>query len=138
MKSKAISPMIATILLIAFTVAIGGIISVWLATYTRTAQTAVTGATEAQIKCAGISPNIYRVTNTTVFLLNSGTVELTNVTCVTQDGKSIGTITSMPPGNMSSLTWNSTGNTSVICSGICLGIGVASQCSVGDSCWVTG
>jgi flagellin-like protein len=138
MKSKAISPMIATILLIAFTVAIGGIISVWLATYTRTAQTAVTGATEAQIKCAGISPNIYRVTNTTVFLLNSGTVELTNVTCVTQDGISIGTITSMPPGNMSSLTWNSTGNTSVICSGICLGIGVASQCSVGDSCWVTG
>ncbi|MEM5854631.1 MAG: archaellin/type IV pilin N-terminal domain-containing protein, partial [Candidatus Aenigmatarchaeota archaeon] len=43
MKSKAISPMIATILLVAFTVAVGGIISVWLTGFTRT-QTASAGA----------------------------------------------------------------------------------------------
>jgi flagellin-like protein len=136
MKSKAISPMIATILLIAFTVAVGGIISVWLTTYTRTAQTAVSGATEAQIKCAGITPNIYRVTQTAVFLMNSGSQELTNITCLTQDGKLIGTVERMPPGNMTSLSFNATGNTSVVCSGVCLGVGVASQCSQGDSCWV--
>jgi hypothetical protein len=127
--------MIATILLIAFTVAVGGIISVWLTTYTRTAQTAVSGSTEAQIKCAGIMPNVYRVTDTAIFLMNSGLEELTNVTCITQDGNPIGSVGTMPPGNMTSLSWNSTGNTSVICSGICLGVGVASQCSKGDSCW---
>jgi len=136
MNSKAISPMIATILLIAFTVAVGGIISVWLTTYTRTAQTAVSGATEAHIKCAGITPNIYRVTETAIFLMNSGSEELTNVTCLTQDGKLIGIVGTMPPGNMTSLPFVVPGNTSVICSGVCLGVGVASQCSKGDSCWV--
>jgi flagellin-like protein len=41
---KGISPMIATILLIAFTVAVGGIISVWLTGFTRT----TTGGTEVK------------------------------------------------------------------------------------------
>jgi flagellin-like protein len=49
---KAISPMIATVLLIAFTVAVGGILSVWLTTLTAT-QTGTTGtAAEKQILCA--------------------------------------------------------------------------------------
>lgn len=43
MNSKAVSPMIATILLVAFTVAVGGIISIWLTGFTRT-QTATAGA----------------------------------------------------------------------------------------------
>ena len=50
--SKGISPMIATVLLIAFTVAVGGILSVWLTTLTAT-QTGTTGtAAEKQILCA--------------------------------------------------------------------------------------
>jgi len=49
---KGISPMIATVLLIAFTIAIGGILSVWLSGYTKTATTTVETTTEAEIKCA--------------------------------------------------------------------------------------
>jgi len=50
--SKGISPMIAVVLLIAFTVAVGGILSLWLTTLTTT-QTGATGtAAEKQILCA--------------------------------------------------------------------------------------
>jgi len=43
---KGISPFIATILLIGFTVAVGAILSVWFTTFTRTQTTGITGAAE--------------------------------------------------------------------------------------------
>jgi len=47
--------MIAVVLLIAFTVAVGGILSVWLSTLSTTQTTTVSGATEKQVKCAASS-----------------------------------------------------------------------------------
>ena len=62
MQLKAISPMIAVILLIAFTVAIGGILSVWLTSVTQT-QTSTAGSyAEKVAKCAGVSLNIENIT----------------------------------------------------------------------------
>ena len=46
MKMKGISPMIATVLLLAFTIAVGGIISVWLTGMTRTQTAGVTTAAQ--------------------------------------------------------------------------------------------
>jgi len=43
---KGISPMVATVLLLAFTVAVGGIISVWLTGMTRTQTAGVTTAAQ--------------------------------------------------------------------------------------------
>jgi flagellin-like protein len=41
---KAISPMVATVLLIGFTIAVGAILSVWFTTFTRTQTAGVSGA----------------------------------------------------------------------------------------------
>jgi flagellin-like protein len=52
---KAISPMIATVLLIGFTIAVGAILSVWFTTFTRTQTTAVgAGAT-----CHGANVRVF-------------------------------------------------------------------------------
>jgi len=42
---KGISPFVAAVLLIGFTVAVGAILSVWFTTFTRTQTTAITGST---------------------------------------------------------------------------------------------
>ena len=88
MKLKAISPMIAVILLIAFTVAIGGILSVWLTSVTQT-QTSTAGSYATKVsKCAGVSLAIKNVTpiinNQITFQVSheSGTIPLTNVKIV--------------------------------------------------------
>jgi flagellin-like protein len=49
---KGVSPMIAVVLLIAFTVAIGGIISIWLTSLASTQTSTVSSQAEKQIKCA--------------------------------------------------------------------------------------
>jgi flagellin-like protein len=51
-ERKGISPMIAIVLLIAFTVAVGGILSLWLTTLTSTQTTTTGSAAEKQILCA--------------------------------------------------------------------------------------
>ena len=58
---KAISPMIAVVLLIAFTVAVGGILSVWFSTLTTTQTTIVGSATQNQIVCASVDLAIREV-----------------------------------------------------------------------------
>jgi len=54
---KAISPLIATVLLIAFTVAVAAIVSTWLTTFTITSSESVTEKSEYELYCTygGIS-----------------------------------------------------------------------------------
>jgi flagellin-like protein len=54
---KGISPLIATVLLIAFTVAVGGILSVWLTTFSRTSVDIIGSQSSTQLTCSysGIS-----------------------------------------------------------------------------------
>ena len=59
---KAISPMIAVILLIAFTVAIGGILSVWLSGLVSTQTSTVSSGSDKQIKCSSVALTIKTVT----------------------------------------------------------------------------
>ena len=49
---KGLSPLIAAVMLIAFTVSVGGIISVWLSTFTTTTTDITQEAGTKQIKCA--------------------------------------------------------------------------------------
>lgn len=129
--------MIATILLIAFTVAVGGIISVWLTGYTRTTGAAVSGATEDQIKCLGTYPNIYAVTDKAIFITNPGSENITDIICMSGDGKSFGPIGDLTPGNITSVEWHMGANTSVVCSGKCRSIGVTGECRKGQTCWAS-
>jgi flagellin-like protein len=152
MNSKAISPMIATILLIAFTVAVGAIISVWLMGYTRTTGAAVSGVTENQTICINSYPNILMVTDKAIILSNPGSEAITNLRCFAGNGSALWSevqggfvLSSLAPGNLTSFYWsNSTGSkeiynsdfgTRVVCSGSCRNIGVTGECNSGQFCW---
>jgi flagellin-like protein len=134
MKLKGISPMIAVILLIAFTVAIGGILSVWL-TGLQQQQTTVTGEyAEKVAKCAGVSLNIKNITpilnNQITFQVSheSGTYELTNVQVVvvyTDGGSTTQNCnpTTLYSGSICVATINTEGKTilKARATGLCLG-----------------
>lgn len=83
-SKKGISPMIATVLLIAFTVAVGGIVSVWMQTFSQDTAEEVSEEAEQQIYCsyAGISLSNVQYCNNYI----SGRVENTKY-------KAIGDIT---------------------------------------------
>ncbi len=78
---KGISPMIAIVLLIAFTVAVGGILSLWLTTLTSTQTTTTGSAAEKQILCARSVLSIEEVTHSVI-----GSDNLVNVTVVYKYG----------------------------------------------------
>ena len=58
---KAISPMIAVVLLIAFTVAVGGILSAWMSSLAISQTTTVSSGTEKQVKCSSSLISIVEV-----------------------------------------------------------------------------
>lgn len=90
---KGLSPLIAAVLLIAFTVAVGGVISIWLTTFSKTVTSEVESATEYQTKCASTYFVIDRVfqSKNMVVLTNMGTENVTLKTIILSDG-SFGTI----------------------------------------------
>ncbi len=51
---KGISPLIASILLIAFTVAVGGLVSLWISGYAKTQTTQVSQSSNDQIACTSV------------------------------------------------------------------------------------
>lgn len=58
---KGVSPFIATVLIIAFTIAVGGIVALWLTTFSTTTTTTVGTSGEKQIKCVGSSISVKEV-----------------------------------------------------------------------------
>lgn len=83
---KGISPMIATVLLIAFTVGVGGIISVWITGFAQTSTKIVKNDGESQITCANgniaLSNLKYCSTTNNVsgIVKNNGRISLGNIT----------------------------------------------------------
>jgi len=139
--------MIATILLIAFTVAVGGIISIWMTGYTKTTSQSVSSATENQTACVSSYPNILLVTSSAIIINNPGSESLSNLNCYAGNGSNIscGGIGTLAAGASNSTFWcNSTGHlgtyatgfgTKVTCSAKCRSIGVSGECESGQSCW---
>jgi len=147
MNSKAISPMIATILLVAFTVAVGGIISIWMTGYTRTTGASVSSATENVTACVNSYPYITLVTTQAILVTNPGSETITNVRCFAGNGSDIsrGGLGSLASGASNTTRWcNATGGavnydsgfgTNVVCTAQCRSIGVSGECKRGQSCW---
>jgi flagellin-like protein len=83
LKMKGISPLIATVLLIAFTVAVGGIISVWLTGFTRTQTQAVGSQASISITCSNggiaLSYLSYCKPYLSGILTNTGSISLGNL-----------------------------------------------------------
>ena len=133
---KGISPMIATILLIAFTVAVGVTVSVWMTGYASTTGGSVSGATENQTACIGTYPRIVTVTDDTIIITNPGSEEITSLSCYTSDGSSLTPgSTTLSAGGSTSVSWSRGSNTSVVCTGKCRNIGVSGECKSGYACW---
>lgn len=134
---KGISPMIATVLLIAFTIAVGGILSVWLTGYTRTTTATVETQGENQTKCAGSYIKIDSATASRIIYSNPSTQTVSNITFITSDGTSVNTTnTSLTSGNVAQTNWTKGTNTSILAKGLCLAsIPVEGSCKSTDQCW---
>ena len=129
--------MIATVLLIAFTVAVGGILSMWLTGLTTTTTSSVENTTTDQIKCASTWINVISVTPTGVLVTNGGAQTITNIFCYTGTGKNVTNVSTsnLAPGGILAGTWIVDTNTSILCAGKCLTIGVTGECKSGQTCW---
>jgi len=88
-RIKGVSPLIATVLLIAFTIAVAGIISVWLTQFTTTTTQTVSGQGTTQILCGtgGIALSNVQYCNATGapvyvtgYISNTGSIGLGNIT----------------------------------------------------------
>ena len=107
---KGISPLIASVLLIAFTVSISMIIMGWFSSFVRTSTSNISAATTEAIGCNSASVNIERVyisgTTGNIIVKNSGFVSL-NVSGIivnTTGGTcSSGSVT-LSKGNITNLT----------------------------------
>ncbi len=137
MNSKGISPMVATVLLIAFTVAVGGIVSVWMTGFTTSTTGSVESASTNQTKCAGVYIDIISVNDASFMIRNPSAQPINGITCYSGNGT---LITSDPinlatGGSINSTIWDRDGYTSIICGGTCLNIGVSGECKSGQTCW---
>jgi len=133
---KGVSPFIATILLIAFTVAIGGIISLFLTGFTRT-QTGTAESIGTNItKCGGISIDVLSVTTTTIVIANPSGQTITNITFLPNNGAAITGPSTLAPAGTNSTSLPRGTNTSVTAYGLCLNsVAVKGICSSGENCW---
>ncbi|MEM5802218.1 MAG: archaellin/type IV pilin N-terminal domain-containing protein [Candidatus Aenigmatarchaeota archaeon] len=135
--SKGVSTFIAAILLIAFTVAVGGIISFWLTGFTTTSTGSVEASTTNQTKCAGAYIKIDSVTATRIIYSNPSNQAISSINIIAGDGTSIlSGGSTLNPGSVNSVGWTRGTNTSVIAKGLCLAtVPVEGSCKSGDSCW---
>lgn len=112
-KFKGISPLVATVLLIAFTVAVAGIIATWLTGFTTTTTEIVGKRSETEVTCAYGSINLRSLKYSNTYL--SGAIENNGLITV---------------GNISLIILYQNATSEKI--GLCLSGGTHIRCSVGD------
>ena len=86
---KGLSPLVATVLLIAFTVGVGGLISVWITGFTQTSSKIVSNEGEKQIICSNGAVDLTNLrycsstNNISGIIKNNGRIALGNITLQT-------------------------------------------------------
>lgn len=140
--------MIAVVLLIALTVAIGGILSVWFSTMVKTPIGGAEASQEKLLACGGVSLDIEEVrqdvtnkVNDTIRFFNPSKAEIVNLTLYA-DGFSMALpndFSKIGPNEIKKFSWNITSTFSFVrITGFCLGeIGVKGECEPGMRCWVS-
>ncbi len=154
---KAISPMVAVVLLIAFTIGVGGLVSIFVTGLTTTSTGVTSNQSEALTRCAGAWLNVYKVTNTTIFYQNPTPQTITGIVGVFSDGKQSVSVfdqsLSVGESNYTEITNDTgrvggttvgtgitpsgaSGNTSVTVRGMCQSlVTVEGSCRTGQKCW---
>ncbi len=134
---KAISPLIATILLIAFTIGVGGLVSIFITGLTTTSTGVTSNQSEALTKCAGAWMSVYSVTSTKILVTNPNSQAITGIDYISGDGYIVtDNITSLSPGASGSMLWTAGTNTSVTVRGQCQSIvSVEGKCTNAQDCW---
>ena len=118
-SKKGISPLIASVLLIAFTVAIATLIMGWFSTITRSTTTTVGNKTSESVACSSAQISIEDIyirqslfANVTVIVKNTGyaTIGINSLQIYNTTGQNFSTgfiaATSLPPGSI--VTYNLT------------------------------
>jgi flagellin-like protein len=104
MKRKGISPLIAAVLLIAFTMAVAAILTAWVTTFTQDTTSEISNESSRLVQCSFGGLSIYDVTagsgQITVQVANTGTREFTQEVVVTATDSSGNTNQSRIPGGM--------------------------------------
>lgn len=134
---KGISPVIATVLLIAFAVGTAALVSIWLPNLIG--QT--TGTTEKQSdrlsSCNVVGIEVEKVTSSSIVYLNPSDNIITNITVFDDNGRNL-TVgnASLAGSQLASVSWNRSQNMSVLITGICENsIVVRGECENGQECW---
>jgi len=139
---KGISPLIAGVLLIAFTLAVAAIISGWLTSLTKTTTEKTEKGVSTQVECSKAVIEIDRVWenptgNTSVLVHNKGTVDLTGgFSLVCGDNIKENTSVNVTAGSIESVIFNvdCSGTSSVtISSKSCPS--VSDKCESDEDCW---
>lgn len=141
---KGISAIIATVLLVAFTVAVGGILSIWSTTLTTTQTQTVSNLTGGQVVCVPSvlldEAKIYS-TNVTVTYHNAGNQVISGVKVWARNATGISsTSASVLTAGASDVAFVNTSGTIdlVRVTGLCGGvIQVSVDCTPTDKCWKT-
>ncbi|MFB6294922.1 MAG: CARDB domain-containing protein [Candidatus Nanohaloarchaea archaeon] len=94
-RRPGISPLIAAVLLIAFTMAVGAIITTWATTFTQERSQQLSNRSEQMVRCSYAGMDVYDVvydsanSQTDVSVENTGTVDFNNVSVAAFTGASV-------------------------------------------------
>ena len=146
---KGISPIIATVLLVAFTVAVGGILSIWATTLTTTQTQTVGNQTGGQIVCSpAIIIDEARVPASGIGFVNvtfhnAGTQSISSVNVDIRNSSTISTVAtgtlSAGQSNITSVGGQSSTTDLVKVRGLCANtVVVSDDCDPSEKCWKTG
>lgn len=147
---KGISPMIATVLIIAFTIAIGGIISVFMTNLTKTTTGEAEKGAAGVSECASAYINILAVNGTgstsSVIISNPSS----NKIYITGFTDNLANVSEIPEGNKILISGNTTSlapvkigstATKIMIVGLCensvrtSNFSISGTCPKGGSCW---
>lgn len=134
---KGLSPVIAVVLLIAFTVAVAGLVSIFFTELTTSRNEETSKMSAAQQACSGVRLQVDRVTDGGVVFSNPSVRTITDITVYDESGMNLTfNATDLSPAQVTNITWDRGGNTSIFMRGICEGsIVVEGSCEVGRVCW---
>ncbi len=133
---KAISPMVATVLLVAFTIGVGALVSIFATGLTTTSTGIASNQSEALSRCAGAWVKMESVTSTQVIYSNPNQVTLISLIVIGSDGRATTGASSLAPGASTSTATTPGTNTSITVRGLCQNtVTVEGRCTSYQPCW---
>jgi flagellin-like protein len=134
---KGLDPIVATIILIAFAVAVGGLVALWLTNFATQTTEYTSEQGDKLTACAGARLKFDSVGTGSIVYSNPTTKLITNITVYDMNGRNLTfNATDMNPGQVSNITWIRASNTSIFMRGVCENaIVVEGQCKTGQVCW---